>query len=131
MKKIIISLFCLIILCGCGDKKVEKEYEDINANTKENIIKDQKVGDLEFTNTSMIEKDGINTLTTTIINNSNETKNIQTFKILIKDREGNVVDELLAYVGDDIKPNESKLVTTSITSKLSSAYSIEYKLDQE
>lgn len=129
MKNIVICLFCLIMLFGCEDKKVVNEYEDINANTKENIIKDQKVGDLEFTNTSMIEKDGINTLTTTIINNSNETKNIQTFKILIKDREGNVVDELLAYVGDDIKPNESKLVTTSITSKLSSAYSIEYKLD--
>lgn len=131
MRKIIIILICSIILCGCDKvEKVKEENERINVNTKEGVVKDQIVGDFEFTNTSMIEENGITTLTTSIKNNSNETKKITVFTIIIKDRSGSVVEKMLGYVGGEIKPGEIKQVTTSITNNLSNAYSIEYKINK-
>lgn len=133
MKKIMVLFICTIALCGCDkeDEKVNKKEDNgVNVNTKEDIIKDQTVGEFEFTNTSMIEENGITTLTTSIKNNSNETKKVPIFTIVIKDRSGSVIEEMLGYVGGELKAGEVKQVTTSITSKLSDAYSIEYKINE-
>ena len=132
MKKIIIILICAIILCGCDKEEDVKKKEDtgVNVNTKEDIIKDQTVGDFEFTNTSMIEENGLTTITTSIKNNSNVAKNVPIFTIVVKDRGGSVIEETIGYVGGEIKAGETKQVTTSITSSLADAYSIEYKINQ-
>lgn len=132
MKKIIIILICAIILCGCDKEEDVKKKENtgVNVNTKEDIIKDQTVGDFEFTNTSMIEENGLTTITTSIKNNSNVAKNVPIFTIIVKDRGGSVIEETIGYVGGEIKAGETKQVTTSITSSLADAYSIEYKINQ-
>lgn len=132
MRKIIIILICAIILCGCDKEEdvKKKENNGVNVNTKEDIIKDQTVGDFEFTNTSMIEENGMTTITTSIKNNSSVAKNVPIFTIIVKDRGGSVIEETIGYVGGEIKAGETKQVTTSITSSLADAYSIEYKLNQ-
>lgn len=109
------------------DVPKKNDYGDINVNTNTGVIEDKKLGDLTFTNTSMIEKDGVTTLETTITNNSKESKYVGSFTIYVKDRSDEVITELIGYVGSELAPSEKRIITSSITDDITSAYSIEYK----
>ena len=109
------------------DVPKKNDYGDINVNTNTGVIEDKKLGDLTFTNTSMIEKDGVTTLETTITNNSKESKYVGSFTIYVKDRSDEVITELIGYVGSELAPSEKIIITSSITDDITSAYSIEYK----
>lgn len=109
------------------DVPKKNDYGDINVNTNTGVIEDKKLGDLTFTNTSMIEKDGVTTLETTITNNSKESKYVGSFTIYVKDRSDEVITELVGYVGSELAPSEKRIITSSITDDITSAYSIEYK----
>ena len=109
------------------DVPKKNDYGDINVNTNTGVIEDKKLGDLTFTNTSMIEQDGVTTLETTITNNSKESKYVGSFTIYVKDRSEEVITELIGYVGSELAPSEKRTITSSITDNITSAYSIEYK----
>lgn len=129
MRKVLIIFISIIFLCGCNnEEKVSKKQDNQELNITQSAIKDQKIEDLEFINSSIIEKEGINTFTTTIINNSKNVKKLSILKVSVKDKDGVVIEELLGYIDDSIKSNESKIVTISTTGNLKNAYSVEYKL---
>ena len=109
------------------DVPKKNDYGDINVNTNTGVIEDKKLGDLTFTNTSMIEQDGVTTLETTITNNSKESKYVGSFTIYVKDRSDEVITELVGYVGSELAPSEQRIITSSITDDITSAYKIEYK----
>lgn len=109
------------------DVPKKNDYGDINVNTNTGVIEDKKLGDLTFTNTSMIEQDGVTTLETTITNNSKESKYVGSFTIYVKDRSDEVITELVGYVGSELAPSEQRIITSSITDNITSAYKIEYK----
>ena len=139
-EKIIIIFMCLIIAglliftvariinkSKTEDVPKKNDYGDINVNTNTGVIEDKKLGDLTFTNTSMVEKDGVTTLETTIVNNSKETKYVGSFTIYVKDRSDEVITELVGYVGSELAPSEQRVISSSITGDITNAYSIEYK----
>ncbi len=109
------------------DVPKKNDYGDINVNTNTGVIEDKKLGDLTFTNTSMIEQDGVTTLETTITNNSKESKYVGSFTIYVKDRSDEVITELVGYVGSELAPSEQRIITSSITDDITNAYKIEYK----
>lgn len=126
MKKImILSLSVLFLLVGCGKKEEIKEpNKDIEAN--ENEISDKVLDDFSFTNTSIVKENGVSTITIQVTNNSNEDKNIEQFKIIIKNKDGEVVKQTIGYIGGVIKSKETKTIITSIALDLTDAYDIEY-----
>lgn len=126
MKKImILSLSVLFLLAGCGKKEEFKEpNKDIEAN--ENEISDKVLDDFSFTNTSIVKENGVSTITIQVTNNSNEDKNVEQFKIIIKNKDGEVVKQTIGYIGGVIKSKETKTIITSIALDLTDAYDIEY-----
>ena len=129
MKKIINSALVLLVfvtLTGCSKKENIEPNKEIESNTNENVIADKKLDDLTFTNTNLITENGVSELTTTVTNNSDIDITIDTFKILIRNKNGDIVKETVGYIGGIIKSKGSKMIITSMNIDLGNAYDIEY-----
>ena len=126
MKKVmILSLTTLFLLVGCGKKEEIKEpSKDIETN--KTSISDKVLDDFSFTNTNIVVENNHSTLTTQVTNNSSEDKSIEQFKIIIKDKDGNVMKETVGYIGGVIKSKESKTIITGVNMSLTDTYDIEY-----
>lgn len=126
MKKVmILSLTTLFLLVGCGKKEEIKEpSKDIETN--KTPISDKVLDDFSFTNTNIVVENNHSTLTTQVTNNSSEDKSIEQFKIIIKDKDGNVMKETVGYIGGVIKSKESKTIITNVNMSLTDTYDIEY-----
>lgn len=125
----LIGLFTATMLTGCG-KKQEKVNEESQAkvNTSSDVIKDQSVEVFEFTNTSLIYSEGMTRFETTVTNTSAETSYLSEFKIHVKDKEGKEVEQLIGFVGEQLKAKESRVISSYSTMDLSGAFSIEYEV---
>ena len=126
LKIILISLMGLSLLTGCGKK--EEIEPPIKVNTNENVIKDQEVEGLRMTNTSLVYENGTTTLVTEVINNTKEDYPVKRIKIIVKDKEGNIITTLIGTIADTIKPGESRIIDTDTPIDLSEAESIEYSV---
>lgn len=131
MKKILLTMTLLIsfsLFTGCGKKKEEPkaEEEKIEANTNENVIKNQNVDGIEFTNTSLIITNGVSRLTATVTNKTGSDYNLNEYDITIYDKDGNIIIIIPGYIGEVIKKDESKNLDTSVDIDLSNAASITY-----
>lgn len=129
-----LSVFCLALTvlfatgCGC-DKKDEKDTSNSQgpiANTNQEVIKDQEVNGLTFTNTSLVYENGSSTLVTEVTNNTGADYALGDFYIIVKDADGNEMIKLLAYAGDVIPAGESRTVNAGTDMDLTNAASIEY-----
>lgn len=124
-KVMILSLTTLFLLVGCGKKEEIKEpSKDIETN--KTPISDKVLDDFSFTNTNIVVENNHSTLTTQVTNNSSEDKSIEQFKIIIKDKDGNVMKETIGYIGGVIKSKESKTIITGVNMSLTDTYDIEY-----
>lgn len=124
-KVMILSLTTLFLLVGCGKKEEIKEpSKDIETN--KTPISDKVLDDFSFTNTNIVVENNHSILTTQVTNNSSEDKSIEQFKIIIKDKDGNVMKETIGYIGGVIKSKESKTIITGVNMSLTDTYDIEY-----
>lgn len=132
MKKILIftliGISTISLLTGCGCSKKEKKEDVEIINTNEEVIKDREVDTFRFENTSLIYKSGTSTLQTTVTNISEVAQDIQEFEIIFKDKKGNEIATLTGYVGSNIAPMESRVITSYCDEDLAGASSIEYKI---
>ena len=126
LKIILISLMGLSLLTGCGKK--EEIEPPIKVNTNENVIKDQEVEGLTMTNTSLVYENGTTTLVTEVINNTKEDYTLKRIKIIVKDKEGNIITTLIGTIADTLKPGESRIIDSDTPIDLSEAESIEYSV---
>ena len=126
LKIILISLIGLSLLTGCGKK--EEQEPPIKVNTNENVIKDQEVEGLTMTNTSLVYENGTTTLVTEVINNTKEDYPVKRIKIIVKDKEGNIITTLIGTIADTLKPGESRIIDSDTPIDLSEAESIEYSV---
>lgn len=133
MKKIIalLTVFVFAVLVtGCGkETKKEKESKPV-VNTNINVVKDQEVEVFSFTKTSLVYKDGISTLVTSVKNNSKKTEYIKSFNIIAKDASGNNMVTMLGYIGEDIPAGVTREITSSVDVNLSKASSIDYTINK-
>lgn len=142
MKKMasIIIIIAALILCLIGiifvsssskdDNKTIKRNGDssIVKNTNEGIIKNQKFKDLDFTSTSISYVKGTgSTFKVKVTNNTDNTINIDSIDIILKDKDGNVITTLNTFLGGSIEPMQENLVKTTTKDDLTKAYSVEYK----
>ena len=133
MKKnfgIVLALLLSIgLLTACGKKEEEVKPEPvIIENTSEGIIKDREVDGISVTNTSMKTVDGLTKLEVTLTNNGSSDYQLNEYKIIVKDKDGNVIKEMPGYVGSVIKAGASKILKASTNADMSNASSIDYEV---
>lgn len=111
------------------EHKKETPKDKIEANTNENIIKDQEVDGFKFSNTALVIENGESTLTTEVKNTTGEDIELKSFDIVVTGKDGEAIVTLLGYVGEIIKAGETKSIISSTDHNLKSAVSIEYKIN--
>ena len=114
--------------CGCSKRQEGKKEEKENFNTNEDVVKDQEVGELKFTNTSLKVDKNYSTLVTLVSNPTSNDIEVRIFNIYVKDKDGNEIVKLEGYVGDVIPAGESREITSNADMDLSKAASIEYEM---
>ena len=133
MKKTVINLLILsstlLLATGCGCAKKKTELLDVDTNINEGVIEDKEVDGLKFTNTSLTRIENNWTLVTEVKNNTGADYELQKFKIIFKDADGNIIrDDVQGDVGGIVPNGESKLITTNTMVDLSKAAKVEYEI---
>ena len=128
---LIVSLLILLNFLVFSKNEIDQPNNNINVikqNENESINEVKVLNGLTFESTTIVYKDGISTLKTKVTNNDSNDYLNDEFKILIKDKENNVITELLGFIYGGVKANESRFVVSSVDIDLSSdAYYIEYE----
>ncbi len=102
-------------------KKQKKEVKE--AITAEGIIKDESYGGLNFTNTTLVNDNGQYTLSIDVTNPTKADIDLEQVNIVLKDKDGNEIISLLGYIGDPVKPDETRTITSFADADLSKAAS--------
>lgn len=128
---IILLIIFIIALFFIFKKEPNKKIENNNKNTEEkiNIEKEQNINNIIFTNIKC-EYDGhISLLKYTIINKTNKIINLGTYEIIVKDKNNEILANIVNVLNQDIKQNEKIDTATSIDIDLTTANSIELVLE--
>lgn len=131
MKKVLLIGLCTVLLLGVGCDKGKKQNDPTDPIPNENsgVVKDQTFSGLTFTNTSLVYDNGTSILTATFTNSTSADITLNTFNVIVKDENGNVVVKLVADATGIIKPGDSKQLSVSVDMDLSTkAYTIEYAM---
>ena len=134
MKKLlqiaIVGIFTFCLTTGCGSTKDKKNEDKVESNTNEDVIKDQVVGELELTNTSLVTTNGQSQLVTMVSNKTDHDIVVDTFDIYVKDKDGNNITVLVGYVGGVVPKGETRNIVSNSTMNLGDSVSIEYKINK-
>lgn len=141
MKKTLIVTLSMIFAisvatgCSCGNKKKNgnndnKKQPVVKTNTEPEVIKQREVDGIELSPVSVITTDGVTEITTSVKNPTNEDYHLEEYKIIVKDKNGDVMITLPGYVGEVIKAGETRTIRSSVSMDLSSAKSVEYEVDK-
>ncbi len=125
-KVLIILLFCICIITGCGKKNETKETD----KKDEKVEQHQKVvaESFEFTTNSVNFENNNSVFDINVKNISNEERYINEFLIHVKDKEGKELAVLFGYVNETIEANGERLISCSYGEKLSNYSSLEFEV---
>ena len=128
IKIILIGIFAISLVTGCGCEKKEESQakEEAKVNTNEGVVKDQVVESFKMENTSLVYENGTTLLETTVTNTSDKTEYLKEFEIKVMDKDGNEITTLIGFVGASIEAGETKVINSYSGQDLSHAYSISY-----
>lgn len=131
MKKILSMSMAMLVgmflLTGCQNNKDVKPIET-KANTNTEVVKDQQLENFTFKSTSLVYEEQTSTLQTVVTNTGSKVEMLSEFLIHVKDAEGNEIVTLTGFIGDSLKPGESRTITSSYGDDLTTAASISYEV---
>ena len=136
MKKIIRGI-CLISLCvlltGCFGKKAAANEEKVNKTVIENknVTKEQEVDGVKISDIQLSVSDGLSTYTAKVTNESKKEINIEDIDIIVKDDKDKELVKMIGYIGETIKPDETKEIISTTDMDLSKANLITYKVNKK
>ena len=121
---IIVAVSASLLAASDKTKKDNKETakkteEKITAITAPGIIQDEEYKGLSFTNTTLIKKGNIYTLSMNVTNKTKETSEITKVYIPVKTENGDVITNFVGYIGEDLKAGETRTITASTSGDLS------------
>lgn len=123
----IISLF--FIFKKETNEKTETNNKNTNTEEKLNIEKEQNINNIIFTNINC-EYDGhTSILKYTVVNKTDKTINLGTYEIKVKNKNNEVIANIINVLDQDINQNEKVDTATSIDINLTQADSIELVLE--
>lgn len=120
LKKRIIILSVLLLIVGCSF------YLSISFSSKNNY-KSIALNKVNIVNVNIDEADGIYTYSSTII--AKEDITLNRLNIILKDEDGNTIENLFGYVNKSLKENEEYKVVSSTDIDLTNVKNIEYTLN--
>ena len=106
---------------------IERKNYEKNTNKIIDIKDESIVNNLSFKTLSIIKVNDLYSISTQIFNNGDKSK-IDSFDIVIKDKNSNILVTLKGIVGDVLDSNDYVKVITSTFDDLNDMYSIEYKV---
>lgn len=136
MKRLLIMfMITTLLVVGCGKKKDEDKDSNKENETekKEEIVNeagmlpDKEVNGMKLSNASISFVDDVSTFVGEIKNTTDKTIELDVFEIVLKDKDGNVVTSIPAYVTDKLEPGESFPVVATVNMDLTNVYDVEYK----
>lgn len=136
MKKIMYLCLTLILClslvgCGCSKRKKEEPEKtinpDINLNTDENALKDQQVENFKFEETVLVYDNGTSTLEVLVTNTGTEPEQLKRIVIHIMNGEEEIA-EMLGFIGGNIEPGETNLLSSNYYGDITSATAIVYEI---
>ena len=134
---ILITIIMLIVKIRLGKKEnnsveeqtapqaeyVQQGENGTKQSTSSKLQETKKFGDFEMTNIQIIEKNGFATLTASVKNTSSATKNEFPFTIKLLNENGEVLQNLGAYLGKT-QAGETRGINASINMDISQIYDI-------
>lgn len=132
MKKLVLLIVPVLLLTGCGCKRKDnnirlEEYNNSEkANVKENIIKEQEINGLKFSNIALIFEDENSTFSVEITNLTDNSIEVNSIRLLFKDKDGKKIVEVPGYVGSILEPKTSIIMMANSNIDLRGASSVEY-----
>ena len=102
---------------------VQQGENGTKQSTSSKLQETKKFGDFEMTNIQIIEKNGFATLTASVKNTSSATKNEFPFTIKLLNENGEVLQNLGAYLGET-QAGETRGINASINMDISQIYDI-------
>lgn len=130
MKKIII-LVLIILIVGVGvyllkPKEIKEEKTKIN-ETNEKLTEDQVIDNVLISNVSLVTKNNKTIFSAKITNLTANEINYKNLKVLVKNKNKELAS-LICYFGENLGPEETKIVTSETDTNLKNANSLEFKL---
>lgn len=136
MGGILVIIFIIVVAFifsydGENNNVIDNKENEINDNTSinNNITNEQNINNIVFTNITCEFNGAISILEYTIINKTNEIVNLGEYEIIVKDKAGNILANMVGYLDQEIKPNEEVQTGNSIDIDLNKADSIELVLE--
>lgn len=121
-------LFMFVFNRNNKDNNIIEQQNIVKENTNESINEVKTLKGLTFESTNIVYKNGLSTLTTKVTNNDSIDYVKENFKIIIKDKNNNIIIDLPGLITGGLKANESKNIVSVVDVDLSSnAYYIEYE----
>lgn len=105
-------------------EEVYKDYKDI---TTDQIKEEKKFKQLKFTNGQLKVKDGKGIFKVIIINETEEDIELGKFKVILKDKDKNIVIAFNAYAGDVVKAGHSVSPYIPIKVNVNEVCTVEYE----
>ena len=121
IRNIMLVSVTLLTLTGCN-----KEETKENNLLETNIKSERTLDNFTFKNALIVEENGISRITVTVVNNSEEDKNVESFKILLKNKDDKIIKETIGYIGGTIKSKDTKVIMTEVNMDLSNVYDIDF-----
>ena len=111
-----------------NENNIVEQQNIVKVNTNESINEVKILKGLTFESTKIVYQNGMSTLTTKVTNNDSVDYVKEKFKIIIKDKNNNVIVDLPGFIVGGLKANESKNIVSVVDIDLSSnAYYVEYE----
>lgn len=120
MKKLLVIVLTLLIT-GCSQTNI---FKNAVVNNNEQVIKEQVIGNLKFSDTSLIYEKGISTFKVTILNMGDKV-NPESVSVVFKNENDTIITTLDGTFGEIDKDSLINLTLTSDID-LSNAYKVEY-----
>lgn len=120
MKKLLVIVLTLLIT-GCSQTNI---FKNAVVNNNEQVIKEQVIGNLKFSDTSLIYEKGISTFKVTILN-MGDNVNPESVSVVFKNENDTIITTLDGTFGEIDKDSLINLTLTSDID-LSNAYKVEY-----
>ena len=131
MRKVIILIMTIILVTGCGKEatvKKSKTIKEVKVNKNSEVLKDKEQDGLTFTKTSLSSVNKLWTLETIVSNNTETDYKLNEFKVIFKDKDGNIVTTLIGYVGGVIPKGSKREIKTGTYIDLTDVTNVEYEV---